>query len=52
MVALYEGRTDDGFRYHQEMLRLARLEPAAYEAGMALLGWRSRARTEETHEQG
>jgi len=38
MVALYEGRTDDGFRYHQEMLRLARLEAAAYEAGMALLG--------------
>ena len=38
MVALYEGRTDDGFRYHQEMLRLARLQHAPYEAGMALLG--------------
>jgi predicted ATPase/DNA-binding SARP family transcriptional activator len=38
MVALYEGRTDDGFRYHQEMLRLARLHHAPYETGMALLG--------------
>jgi predicted ATPase/DNA-binding SARP family transcriptional activator len=38
MVALYEGRTEDGFRYHQEMLRLARLHHAAYETGMALLG--------------
>ena len=38
MVALYEGRTDDGFRYHQEMLRLARLHHAEYETGTALLG--------------
>jgi hypothetical protein len=38
MVALYQGRTDDGFGYHSEMLRLARLNHTTYEMGMALLG--------------
>jgi tetratricopeptide (TPR) repeat protein len=38
MAALYEGRLDDGFRCHEEMLRIARLHDDPYETGMALLG--------------
>jgi hypothetical protein len=43
MVALYERRTDDGFRYHQEMLRLARLHHTPYEMGWPCWDWHSRA---------
>jgi predicted ATPase/DNA-binding SARP family transcriptional activator len=38
MAALYEGRLDDGFGSHEEMLRIARLHDDPYEMGMALLG--------------
>jgi ATP/maltotriose-dependent transcriptional regulator MalT len=38
MAALYEGRLDDGFRCHEQMLRIARLHDDPYEMGMALLG--------------
>jgi predicted ATPase/DNA-binding SARP family transcriptional activator len=38
MVALYVGRLEDGFRDHDEMLRVARLHDHPYETGMALLG--------------
>jgi hypothetical protein len=38
-----EGRTDDGFRYHQEMLRLARLHHTPYEMGWPCWDWHSRA---------
>ena len=38
MVALYDGRLDDGFHEHAEMLRLARMHHQPYEEAMALLG--------------